>query len=396
MDAAHRRGDSGVGSDFGWESASVLYRSRTFIIGASVLVALMAAGLTLMLPNQYRSSTRLLVPDQSNSLLSTLLGGTAGRAARFLGSGMQASAYSRSLALLTSRSVAEAAVDSFQLVRVYETLDEPDPRAAAVEELQERATFGVDNEYEFLFVSVLDPDPRRAAALANFFTRALIERSNTLATANASAYRRFIETRYTQATQDVDSLLDATKDFQRQYGVYDIEAQTQAFYTQLGQLRAEQVRVQAQLEGLRQQFGPESPEVRSAESVLAVATRAYQSLISGQDASLPVGQQQLPELARAYSQLERERLIQKATLEEITPLYEAARLEEQRKIDPIQVVDYAIPAPKKESPRRSLIVVAAFVSALLLSSALALLWHLWRSRGRRLLEQLRLRSSPTA
>ncbi len=375
---------------FGWQMAAALYRGRWFVGIATVLVALTSAGLSLLLPNEYRADTRMLVPDQSNSLLSSLLGGGGARtAARFLGSGMQASQYARSLAILTSRQVAEAAVDSFDLVRAYELQDEEDPREAAITEVQKRVTSGVDNEYEFLYVSVLDQSPRRAAGLANFYTRALVTRSNELAVANATSYRRFIETRYRQANRAVDSLLDATKAFQQRYGVIDIGAQTQAYFQQLSAMRSEQVRQQIQAGALREQFGPEAPEVRAAESALAAATRAYDGAMNGSESSLPISRQGMPEVVRAYAQLERERLVQKSTLEAVAPLYEAARLEEQRRIDPVQVLDAAVVPTRKDSPKRSILVLVATFSALLVSTAVVLAWHLWRRRGRGVLARVR-------
>ena len=375
---------------FGWEMGAALYRGRWFIGLAVVLVALTSAGLSLLLPNEYRATTSMLVPDQSNSMLSSLLGGGGARtAARFLGSGLQANQYSRSLAILTSRQVAEAAIDSFDLVRAYEIDDAENPRAAALEELQRRATFGVDNEYEYLFVSVLDPSPRRAAEMANFFARALVVRSNALATANATSYRIFIEARYRQANRDVDSLLDATKAFQQRYGVIDIGAQTQAYFTQLSALRSEQVRQQIQVEALRQQFGPETPELRAAESALAVASQAYDRARSGGERALPIAPEGMPQVVREYAELERERLLQKSTLEAVAPLYEAARLEEQRRTDPVQVLDAAVAPTRKDSPKRSVLVLVATISALMVSIATVLLWHLWRRRGRDVLSRLR-------
>ena len=375
---------------FGWEMGTALYRGRWFVGVSVVLVALASAGLSLLLPNEYRATTSMLVPDQSNSMLSSLIGGGGARAAaRFLGSGLQASQYARSLAILTSRQVAEAAVDSFDLVRAYEVEGEENPRAAALAELQRRATFGVDNEYEYLFASVLDPSPRRAADVANFFARALTERSTDLATANAASYRVFIEARYQQANRDVDSLLDATKAFQQRYGVIDIGAQTQAFFMQLSSLRSEQVRQQIQVEALRQQFGPETPELRAAESALGVASQAYERARSGGERALPIAPEGLPQVVREYAELERERLLQKSTLEAVAPLYEAAKLEEQRRTDPVQVLDAAVAPSLKDGPKRSILVLIATASALLVSIAVVLLWHLWRRQGRGVLARLR-------
>lgn len=83
------------------------------------------------------------------------------------------------------------------------------------------------------------------------------------------------------------------------------------------------------------------------------------------------------------------RIVRTTTLEAIAPLYETARLEEQRRIDPVQVVDPAVPPSVKDSPRRSVLVIVATLSALLLSVLSVLLWHLWRTQGRALTARIR-------
>lgn len=374
---------------FGLFLLTAVYRWRALIVSLTVLTAAGAVALALSLPNEYLASARLLSPDNNSSLLSSMFGRSASAAARFLGSGTQAGQYTRFIAILSARSTFETVVDSFRLADVYEVADEQNPRAAAVAELQSRATFGVDDQYEFLEVSVLDRDPRRAAAMANLFVRELNRTSVSLSTRNAANYRRFIEVRYRSANVAVDSLLDAVKAFQGQYGVYNLPAQTQAYYAQLGSLRAEQARLQIQYEAVRSQAGPENPEVQGLRAALDAAQREYGAVLAGSERSLPVAQGRVPEVARRYAELERRRQLQQSTLEVITPMYEAARMEEGRAIDAVQVLDYAVPPAKKSAPGRTVIVVAATASAFLLGLLFAVARELWALGYRRFAERVR-------
>ncbi|MBE2185798.1 MAG: lipopolysaccharide biosynthesis protein [Rhodothermales bacterium] len=374
---------------FGWDVLRDLVHYRWKILGFALVSAVLAAGVSLLMPNEYTASARLLMPDQSTSLLTAFLGGQRSVAARFLGGGAS-SGYTRPLAILTSRGVYEAVRDSFDLVRIYEIEPGPTAELDALRELQERATFGVDEGYEYLDVSVKDRSPQRAAAMANYFVQLLNRRSSELSSQTASEYRSFVEKRYDQANRSLDSLLDAVRAFQQRHGVIDLEIQAQASFAQIGQLRAEQARLQVQLQGLRETYGPEASEVLATQEALREATRLYEAALNGQDQVFPVARGQVPALVREYAELERERVLQKSVLETLTPMVEAARMEQMRQVEVVQVVDLAVPPARKSEPRRTIIVLTVGLSALLLGVAAVLLYGQYRrhrSRLRRLLNE---------
>ena len=355
-----------------------LYRWRRFLVAFPALVTAGAVAVALLLPNEYRATASVLVPDASSSLLASMLGSSVKSAARFLGGGVQVAGYTRMLAILNSERVIGAVADSFDLVRVYDTGNEPDPRAAARDELRDRAAFEVDDEFEYLRVSVLDRDPRRAAAMANLFVRLLNETSTALSTESAGEYRTFIERRYRAAETASDSLLGAVQAFQQRYGVVDLSAQTRAYFEGVSGLRAQQARLQVQLEALRSQAGPEAPEVQGAERALAEATRQFNQALRGGDQAFPVGRGGVPAMTRAYAELERERLIQRSTMEVLAPMYATAQLEETRQTDAVQILDRAAPPARKAEPKRSVIVALSALSALVLGFVFVLAWELWR------------------
>jgi uncharacterized protein involved in exopolysaccharide biosynthesis len=74
----------------------------------------------------------------------------------------------------------------------------------------------------------------------------------------------------------------------------------------------------------------------------------------------------VPELGLQYLRLYRDYEIQNKLLEFILPLYEQAKIEEQRDVPVVQVLDRAVPPEKKARPFRTLIVVSVFASALTL------------------------------
>jgi len=87
---------------------------------------------------------------------------------------------------------------------------------------------------------------------------------------------------------------------------------------------------------------------------------------SKNEMSLFVPFKDVPELGLQYLRLYRDYEIQNKLLEFIVPLYEQAKIEEQKNVPVVQVLDYAVPPEKKARPFRTLIVLSVFASALVL------------------------------
>lgn len=65
----------------------------------------------------------------------------------------------------------------------------------------------------------------------------------------------------------------------------------------------------------------------------------------------------IPGISLAYLRLYRNLEIQQQILEVILPLYEQAKVEEQKSIPTVLIVDKAIPPDEKHTPRRSFIII---------------------------------------
>ena len=377
-----RRDDTGLSSapfvDAFWYVVAILLKWRVLIIIGTMLVAIASVVISLSLPLWYQAQTRLLSPEGSgtNPLSAALSSNLSAAASALLG--RSGGDFFRYISILSSRTMYERVVDEFDLVSVYETADSEDPRGAAIRMFAENVGFPIDNEYEFLSITVLDTDPQRAADIANFLVQELNRRNQELAAQDATNYRLFVETRFREATATLDSLKNASQQFQEQYGVFNLETQSQVFLEQLASMRAEAITLEIEYEALREQYGSDNSLVKMARSAYETANRKSRAALNGQEDLLPVSRKELPSVFRAYVDLEQELLIQKNILELISPLYEQARFQEERKFQAVQVVDTAIPPTKKAKPKRSIIVIGATISAFLVIVLFVFVIEWWR------------------
>ena len=361
-----------------WSSLATLYTRRRLIIGVTVGMAVLSVIISLLLPNWYKGSARVVLPAESggSGLLSSGLMQDLPSAAKSLLGGASGD-YVRHLAILNSRSLHEAAVDSFNMVEVYETQDSETPKLDAIGTLQENTEFVIDDEYDYMSIEVLDRDPERAAAMANFFVRALNRFTNSLASESEGSFQQVVETRYLETQARFDSLMSDLQSLQNEYGVMNLEMQAPLFYENIAALRLTAFQAEAQYEQLRSQFGANNTQVQAAREALRTVNAQYQSALQGQEALMPVGISDMPEVARRFYELDVQRRIAATVLEYMRPLVEQARFDELRAVRAVQVVDPAIPPVEDAKPKRMVIVIVATMSAFLLAVIFVLLYAWW-------------------
>ncbi len=364
-----------------WQTLGTLYRRKGLIIGITGSMAVLSVVISLLLPNWYKAASRLLLPDSgSGGLSAALLGDLSSAAKSLLGS--SGGDYVRYLAILNSRSVFTSVVDTFDLVTVYETEESDTPTEDALEDLADNVDFVIDDEYDFLSVEVLDRDPIRAAEMSNFFVRALDRINNDLSSRSAGYFRSYVEDRYLESESEIAGILDSLESFQAKYGVFDLEAQTQAYFDQLAELRVSALQAQIQYETLRSQFGSGNVQVKAYGEIVDAANRLYENALAGKEQVLPVAREEAPAMVRTYLDLTLEQTIQQRILELVAPMLEQARFEEQRQIEALQVVDAAVPPVKKYKPKRSVIVIASTLSAFILVVVYVLVAAWWKRNYR--------------
>ncbi len=361
-----------------WALLSTLWRRRLLIIGVTAVAAVASIVISLLLSNWFKAETRLLLPARGSSglLSGALLGNLPSSASSLLG-GITGD-YQRYLSILDSRTVKENVVNEFDLATVYDVADSEAPVHAAMEVLNGNVDFVVDEEYNHLSIQVYDQKPERAAEMANFYVAELNRINSELASQSAGAFRRYVEQRYQETEAELAGVLDALRDLQAHYGIVDLESQGEVFMTGMTEWRLQAMQAEIEYERLLQLYGPNNSAVQSARRGVEAANRRYQAALAGRERLMPVPQDSLPNVARQLLELKQDQLVLAKIVEFTRPVLEEARLEEQRKIEAVQVVDVAVPPVQKARPWRALIVVSSTMSGFLLAVLYVLLLAWWR------------------
>lgn len=287
---------------------AILLKWRRFLVVNVLILTVLTAGISLLISNRFKSTTTLLPPKQRGGSLQGSISqiardflplGSLGK----LGTPQEAYDY---LAVLQSYTAMKKLVTKFNLAEVYEI----EPRTSVektIKAVRDYVEFTIEEEGT-ISITVWDQDPQRAADMANFLVEVLNEISIRLGTQEAKDNRIFVEKRYLKVLDDLRSAEDSLKTFQRRYGIYSI-----------------------------------------------------QEALSGKFLSSFVPLEKVPELTMQYIRLYRDLEIQNKILEFALPLYEQAKVDEQKEIPVVLVLDQAVPGERKDTPKRMLIVLASTV-----------------------------------
>ena len=186
----------------------VLAKHKGMILKATLAAAVLSAGITLLMPNIYTGTTRILPPQQSQSSATALLnqlGGLAGKAGNSLGIKNPDDLY---VGMLKSRNIMEKIVRRFDLQNIYKAKTMMD----ALKELNENVSVTSGRE-GIITVEANDKDPKRASAMANSFIEELDKLMQTFSLTEASQRGIFFEQQLKKARNkltDAEVVLDKT------------------------------------------------------------------------------------------------------------------------------------------------------------------------------------------
>ncbi|MBM3278771.1 MAG: hypothetical protein FJY95_11925 [Candidatus Handelsmanbacteria bacterium] len=373
----------------------VLVKWRRLIWVSVLAVALVTALVSLILPQEWKSSTTLVPPEEEldqvglgmllNSAMPFNLGGLGG----------QPASAEKLVTLLKSRRVLGAMVDRFGLVEGYGVPH----REQAIEQLDEyiEEELGRDGT---LKIEVRAASPELSAQLANALAQELDAVNREYKRRQARALREFLEIRVQVVRQELEEGGRAFQRFQEEYGLVDLEEQTAAAVEVVKNVVMAQVEQEVKLGVLRQQLAAGHEERWLVEAEVGELEKQLLGMTGDTSArtdTLAAGIQRqalgpqlraLPELGFQYTKLGLELKVKEEIIRFLGTKLEEAKYKEALNTPTLQVLDEATPPKYRSAPRRALMVVVAAACSLVLSAVLAFVFESLGQAGQRHQEQV--------
>jgi uncharacterized protein involved in exopolysaccharide biosynthesis len=317
---------------------------------------LMALAVTFAIAPTFTATTKLLPPQQQQSLasaLATQLSSLANPAVAAVGIKNPADTY---VAMLKSRTVADALIERFDLRELYKVQYNEEAR----KELEYRTSISAGRD-GLITVSVDDHEPKRAAELANAYVEALLDLTQTLAVTEAGHRRIFFERQVKQSRDDLTRAELALRGAGIDAATLNTVPGSALEF--VASLKAKVTAQEIKLAAMRGFMTESNPEFKQAQNELAALRK--QLTKTEQDDGGKLGTRGADYIGRL-----RDFKYHESLFEVMAKQYELARLDEAREGAVIQVMDPAIPPNLKSKPRRTLIAVVTT----LVASILILMW----------------------
>jgi uncharacterized protein involved in exopolysaccharide biosynthesis len=347
----------------------VLARRKRFIALFTLIVAVLAAAVMLIVPNGYTAITTLMPPMHDSSISTALMGqlsetgGLASLAGSSLGLKNPNEMY---VSLFRSRAVEQAMVQQFDLMNRYHAKKD----SQALKAFENHTTVELGAKDGLLRVTASDGDPNEAAAIANGYVDQFKHLSEHLAISEASQRRAFFEQQLLEAKGNLATAEEALKHTEQSTGVLQIDSQARSLIESAAMVRAQIGAKEVQLQGMRTYATDNNPSVVLAEQQL-VALRSQLASLAGSDQDagqgLIVPKGKVPEAGLEYLRRLRDVKYYETISDLIAKQYEIAKLDEAKQGATIQVIDKAVAPDSHSSPKRTIIVILATFVALFVS-----------------------------
>lgn len=351
--------------------AIVLAKHKKTILGVPFAAAILAAGISLIMPNIYTGTARILPPQQSQSTAAAMLGqlgALTGGTGALLGIQNPNDLY---IGMLRSRTVADNLIDRFELQDYYKE----EMLSKARKQLEEVTNISAGKD-GIIVIEVDDEDPKRAADMANGYVDELYSLSQALAVTEASQRRLFFEKQLKQVKEQLANAETALKQTQESTGVLEVSEQGKAMIEAVGAIRAQIAAKEVELGAMRTFATAQNPNYKRAQQELAGLRDQLAIMEKGGESGLvPTGK--LPEAGLENIRKLRDVKYYETLFELLAKQYEIARVDESKDASLIQVLDKAVVPDRKTKPRRVLIVILTALA----TGFLAVLWVFIKETG---------------
>lgn len=344
----------------------VIYKWKKFLFINLLIVAIVSVVTVLLLPNKYKATATIMIPPDTQSAfggLTSLLSGKSTLSS--MGSklfGVTGTSEDVLLGILNSRTALTDVINKFNLIDYYEISENNIDKTIKAF----RKDLSADpNEYGMIEISVINKDPKVAAAISNYFVELIDSMNIVLNIKRAKDNRIFIEQRYLKNLQDLRIAEDSLYQFQRKYGIVSVPDQLEGTFKAAAEIETQLTRKEIEAFFLKQQYGESSPQYTLAQQEVNLLKKKVQELKNSPDltnkSNILYAFKDMPNIAISYLRIFREVEIQQAILEFVMPMYEQAKVEEQKSVPTVMVIDNAVPPQLKDSPKRSIIVIGVFL-----------------------------------
>jgi uncharacterized protein involved in exopolysaccharide biosynthesis len=353
----------------------LLYRNPILkiTIATSVLIFII---LLFIYPISYRAPVTILPPaeqDQMGGLRGIVSGG--GDVSSLLVGGLTQSSSQIHIEILKSRTAAEHVVRKHNLVEyynaktIYDACD--DLRSVLETDLSKEMIITLDVKVSTgflpLFFADLDSTKKFAAKLSNSYVEALDNINTEKISSKAKRTREYIEEQLEITKSLLNSSEEKLMEFKQKNKTISLSEQLKSAIESSAEIKAELIQTEIEIGLLEPNLRDDSPALIALRKKLSELKQEYNKFEIGTEDYL-IAFEDVPELSKEFADILREVKIQNEIYLLLQQQYYKEKIQENKDLPTIEVLDEAIPPLKASGPRTIFSTVLGGIFTFLLVS----------------------------
>lgn len=344
----------------------IILAKRYSILLNALIVGIITALVTLFVHNKYKSNVSILIPSENSMGLGGILNDLP--VGNFLPFSGISSNIDNIVGIIESRSVKDYIIQKFNIDSVYDFNGKY--YEDLIEEFEDNISIDIDYDQSIIRFSFTDENSLLSSKIANHYIAYVDSIINILYGKKASKNKIFLGKRIEETKNKIDSMTLNIENFQLQNNVFLIPDQFQFQLENYANLKAQYDVEQIELKLIETTSGIKSNKAMLKLAKIKEIRNRLEGMIkgSGKGNIYEAAIVDFPKLSKFYYEMQFELRVKKTLLEYLYPQYEQAKLEEKKRTPNVIIIDNAVPAQKKSSPKRSLIVIAAVLFSVFVST----------------------------
>ena len=375
-----------------YQNFLILWSKRYLILVNCFCITFFSIIISLLLPKWYESKAVILSSSAGKINLASAFSDLPLNQFGFSPVSEDISSF---ISILVSRNVKQKMVEKFNLIELYDSRDVE----YAIQDFESNMNLKVTDEGA-LSISILDKNPILAKKMVAECLVLLDSINRELSREQGLFNRKFLEKRLNENKQDLAIAEEELKIFQQRTGVVDVLTQVTSQMEAFSQLHSQELQAyttlyssraqtKVQLNTLKATLSKDNPSIKHYQVMYDEQNKELDELRTKLDKELEgllldsdektkndkvwVSMSSFPDLAMTSARLLREVTVQSKLLEILVPQYEQARMEENKNVPTLQILDEPKIPLNKSKPKRLYIVLGSFFMSIIFSVLLIFL-----------------------
>ncbi|HZV12514.1 MAG TPA: GNVR domain-containing protein [Candidatus Kapabacteria bacterium] len=370
---------------------NIFAKRKKFIVITVAICTAAVIVISYVMPHIYTTSLSILPPEKNEmNPLTSMLGGSNALSSFSLSSIGENHSSDFYLDVLKSRTLAESLFIDDPAIKNYFAANNPSLEGQI---LAFKGCLTIESEHDGLVKVEVDlpthmlPSEQEqqyiaklSAEIANGCSKELDRLSRLKVVSQAHNSRVFVESQLQATSAQMDSLSEAMIAFQKEYKVLALDKQVENEIKTAIDLKSQITELQLELDNVLHNQSPTSMEAQQLQARLAELRQEYDKLQYGGDSTdyyIPFPK--IPTLQKTYTNMVLDLKVLEQVHAYLQNQYYQDRVQEERDVPVVQVLDTAPVPDHRSSPKRSVMLILGVIISTMLACGYVLVAEYFHS-----------------